>query len=291
MSRPAVANKATGRNLLDSLIHSHLLKNPSSRQAVAFGRVAPEPNNYFQISKKGLKPDMNNPTLLYGYGGFQISIKPKYSPLVGAAWLERGGTYIVANIRGGGEYGPGWHQAALRDKRPRAYEDFVAVAQDLDQRGVTQAKHLGALGRSNGGLMTGVMLTAYPERFGAVVSQVPLLDMKRFHKLLAGALWRGEFGDPDVASDWNFISKHSPYQNTAPGKALPPSLFTTSTKDDRVHPAHARKMVARLQEYGYANASLYENTEGGHGGASNSEQTAHLNTLMYTFLAQHLGLK
>lgn len=245
---------------------------------------------YFQISNKDIKLDKNNPTLLYGYGGFQISIKPKYDPMVGAAWLERGGVYIVANIRGGGEYGPAWHQAALREKRPRAYEDFVAVAQDLVARGVTQAKHLGALGRSNGGLMTGVMLTAHPELWGAVVSQVPLLDMKRYHKLLSGALWRGEFGDPDVPEDWAFLSKYSPYQNIKPGQTLSPSLFTTSTKDDRVHPAHARKMVARLKEQGYANASLYENTEGGHGGAANSEQTAHLNALVYSFLAKHLIL-
>lgn len=246
---------------------------------------------YFQISKKDIKLDKNNPTLLYGYGGFQISIKPKYSPLVGAAWLEQGGVYVVANIRGGGEYGPAWHQAALREKRPRAYEDFVAVGQDLVQRGVTQAKRLGVLGRSNGGLMTGVMLTAYPEQWGAVVSQVPLLDMKRFHKLLAGALWRGEYGDPDVAQDWAYLSKYSPYQNIKPGQPLPPSLFTTSTNDDRVHPAHARKMVAQLQATGYANANLYENTEGGHGGASTSGQTAHLNALVYTFLAKQLGLK
>lgn len=246
---------------------------------------------YFQVSKKGIALDKSHPTLLHGYGGFQISLKPEYKPLVAAGWLDYGGVYVVANIRGGGEYGPAWHQAALREKRPRAYEDFVAVGEDLVARGVTQPKHLGIMGRSNGGLLTGVMLTAYPKLWGAVISEVPLLDMKRFHKLLVGALWRGEYGDPDVAEDWAYLSKFSPYQNIVKDQALPPSLFTTSTKDDRVHPAHARKMVARLQELGYDNASLYENTEGGHGGASNREERAHLTALVYAFLGKHLGLE
>lgn len=245
---------------------------------------------YFQISKRGLRLDENNPTLLYGYGGFQVSLKPRYDAIVGSAWLEQGGVYVVANIRGGGEYGPAWHQAAIREKRSRAFEDFVAVGKDLVRRKVTKAERLGVAGRSNGGLLTGVMLTRYPAQWGAVVSQAPLLDMRRFHKLLAGALWRGEYGDPDVAADWKFISEYSPYQNIETGKALPDSLFTTSTKDDRVHPGHARKMVARLKAEGYGNAMLYENTGGGHSGASTNEQKAHLNALVYGFLAKKLGL-
>ena len=242
---------------------------------------------YFLVRPKDLEYDGSAPTLLYGYGGFEISLTPGYSGGVGMGWLEKGGVYAVANIRGGGEYGPRWHQAALKQNRHKAYEDFAAVAQDLTARKITSARHLGIQGGSNGGLLTGNMLTQYPQLFGAVVVQVPLLDMKRYSHLLAGASWMAEYGDPDTA-DWEFIQKFSPYHLFDPARTYPPTLFTTSTRDDRVHPGHARKMMARMLEAG-KDVRYYENIEGGHGGASNNAQSAHMNALAYTFLWQQLG--
>ena len=242
---------------------------------------------YFQVSRKGIKMDSDNPTLLYGYGGFEIAITPSYRALVGAAWLERGGVYVIANIRGGGEFGPDWHNAARREHRQRAYDDFIAVAEDLERRRITSPGHLGILGRSNGGLLMGVMLTQRPDLFGAVVCGSPLLDMKRYNKLLAGASWMDEYGNPDKPADWAFIRKYSPYQNVRPGVVYPPVLFTTSTRDDRVHPGHARKMYARMTAYG-DNVLFYENTEGGHAAAANNKETAYKDALQYTFLWQHL---
>ncbi|MFO0583722.1 MAG: prolyl oligopeptidase family serine peptidase [Anaeromyxobacter sp.] len=238
---------------------------------------------YFQVSRKGLALDGKNPTLLYGYGGFEVSEQPSYRPGVGASWLEEGGVYVVANIRGGGEFGPKWHQAALKANRPRAYEDFFAVAEDLARRGVTSPAHLGIQGGSNGGLLVGNALTMRPELFGAVVCQVPLLDMKRYSHLLAGASWMGEYGDPDVPEEWAFIRTFSPYHNLRPGVRYPPVLFMTSTRDDRVHPGHARKMAARMIEAGH-DVLYWENVEGGHGGAANNRQAAHMGALTYAFL-------
>ena len=238
---------------------------------------------YFQIARKDLVLDGSNVTLLYGYGGFEIPQLPAYSIGVGMGWLERGGVYVVANIRGGGEFGPRWHRAALREQRQCAYDDFIAVAEDLIRRKVTSSPHLGIRGGSNGGLLTGVMLTQRPELFGAVVSSVPLLDMMRFHKLLAGASWMAEYGDPDNPDDWAFISRYSPYQNVRADATYPPTLFTTSTRDDRVHPGHARKMVARMLEQGH-DVLYFENTEGGHAGAANNAQTAYKIALEFTFL-------
>jgi prolyl oligopeptidase len=243
---------------------------------------------YFVVARKDLTPDGSHPTLLYGYGGFEVSEVPTYSGSVGRAWLERGGVYVVANIRGGGEYGPRWHQAALRENRPRAYEDFAAVAEDLIQRGITSRAHLGTLGGSNGGLLMGNMLTQYPELFGAIVCEVPLLDMKRYTHLSAGASWIAEYGDPDKPADWAFIKTFSPYQNVEKGKDYPPILFYTSTSDDRVGPVQARKMAARMRELGYTNAWFYENTEGGHGGAADNKQSAYMHAMAYTFLWNHL---
>ena len=227
------------------------------------------------------------PTLLYGYGGFENSMVPAYSGVVGLAWLEPGGTYVVANIRGGGEYGPGWHTQAIREGRPLAYEDFSAVAKDLVARGFTTPELLGAQGGSNGGLLMGVMLTRYPKLFGAIVCQVPLLDMKRYHLLLAGASWMAEYGDPDDPRDWEFLGAYSPYQNTDPAAQYPPVLMTTSTRDDRVHPGHARKMTALLEEQGHE-IWYYENIEGGHGGAADNAQAAFKSALTYTFLRRTL---
>ncbi len=236
---------------------------------------------YFQVSRGEVTEA--SPTLLYGYGGFEVSLLPYYSGEVGTAWLERGGVYVVANIRGGGEYGPRWHQAALKDKRHRAYEDFAAVARDLVERGVTTPAKLGARGGSNGGLLMGNMYTLYPELFGAIVCQVPLLDMQRYHLLLAGASWMGEYGDPDDPEQWSYIQTFSPYHNLDASDTHPPMLITTSTRDDRVHPGHARKMAAKLLELG-KDVRYYENIEGGHGGAADNAQRAFMSTLAYNFL-------
>jgi len=242
---------------------------------------------YFQVSRAGLKLKGKNPTLLYGYGGFEIPLLPGYNAGVGSAWLERGGVYVLSNIRGGGEFGPRWHEAARKEHRQRAYDDFIAVAEDLIARKVTSKQHLGIQGGSNGGLLMGVMLTQRPELFKAVVCQVPLLDMRRYHKLLAGASWMDEYGDPDKPEEWSYIRQYSPYQNVAKGRKYPRVLFTTSTRDDRVHPGHARKMVARMQEQGH-DVLYYENIEGGHGGAANNKQAAFMSALAYTFLWKEL---
>lgn len=242
---------------------------------------------YFMVSKDDLVLDGNNPTLLYGYGGFEISLTPGYQAGVGRAWTSQGGVYVVANIRGGGEYGPRWHQAALKQNRLRAYEDFAAVAEDLIKRKVTRKERLGIQGGSNGGLLVGNMVALYPDLFGAAVCQVPLLDMRRYHLLLAGASWMAEYGNPDVEGEWDFIQKYSPYQNVEAGIKYPALLFTTSTRDDRVHPGHARKMMAKMYDQGH-DVSYYENIEGGHGGAANNRQRAYMQALAYSFLKERL---
>ncbi|MDV8021682.1 prolyl oligopeptidase family serine peptidase [Rhodococcus sp. IEGM 1330] len=242
---------------------------------------------YFVVRRADSGP---GPTLLYGYGGFEISMTPGYSGATGRAWLERGGTYVVANIRGGGEYGPSWHTQVLRAGRHLVHEDFAAVARDLVTRGIAATEQLAAQGGSNGGLLMGIMVTKYPELFGALVCQVPLLDMKRYHLLLAGASWVAEYGNPDDPDEWEFISQYSPYQNVvaASERRYPPILIATSTRDDRVHPGHARKMAARLAELGH-DVSYYENIEGGHGGASDNAQLAFKTALTYEFLWRHLA--
>jgi len=242
---------------------------------------------YFMVAKKGLEANGKNPTLLYGYGGFEVSLTPGYSGGVGRAWLSEGGVYVVANIRGGGEYGPRWHQAGLKENRLRIYEDFAAVAEDLIKRGITTPPHLGIQGGSNGGLLVGNMTVLYPQLFGAVVCQVPLLDMRRYHTLLAGASWMAEYGNPDDPAQWEFIRTFSPYHNVKPEVQYPPVLFTTSTRDDRVHPGHARKMFALMKDQGHP-VYYYENIEGGHGGAANNAQSAKMNALAYTFLKMKL---
>ena len=242
---------------------------------------------YFEIAPNDLKLDGSNRTLLYGYGGFEVSLQPSYSGSVGRAWLERGGVYVIANIRGGGEYGPQWHQAALKANRPRAYEDFAAVAGDLIKRKVTSPMHLGAEGGSNGGLLMGNMLTMYPQLFGAIACEVPLLDMKRYIHLSAGASWMAEYGNPDT-SDWNFIKTFSPYQNVTKDGHYPPVLFYTATSDDRVGPVQARKMAARMQAQGHPNVWFYENLEGGHGAGADNQQSAHMHAMAYDFLWDQL---
>jgi prolyl oligopeptidase len=227
--------------------------------------------------------DGPGPTLLSGYGGFEVARTPGYDGVLGRLWLARGGTFVMANIRGGGEYGPGWHTQAMREGRHKVAEDFAAVATDLVSRGITTVEQLGARGGSNGGLLMGIMLTQYPEKFGALVCDVPLLDMKRYHLLLAGASWVAEYGDPDNPDDWEFISEYSPYQNISSTRQYPSVLFTTSTRDDRVHPGHARKMTAALEAVGHR-VWYYENIEGGHAGAADNEQIAFKSALSYSFL-------
>ena len=226
---------------------------------------------------------VDGPTLLYGYGGFEISLQPVYNGAIGRAWLARGGTHVIANIRGGGEFGPEWHQAALKANRQRAYDDFIAVANDLIRRGIASPQRLGIMGGSNGGLLVGAVLMQRPDLFGAVVCQVPLLDMRRYSQLLAGASWMAEYGDPDRPDEWDYISRYSPYHNVRDDRRYPPTLFITSTRDDRVHPGHARKMFARMSSHGH-DVWYYENLEGGHAAAADNEQRALMSAVQYTFL-------
>jgi prolyl oligopeptidase len=242
---------------------------------------------YFVVGQSNALKSGNAPTLLYGYGGFEIPMLPTYSAAIGSAWLSHGGVYVLANIRGGGEFGPAWHQAALKSKRQNAYDDFEAVAEDLGKRGIAQARHLGIMGGSNGGLLVSTVAIQRPELFHAVVCQVPLTDMRRYHKLLAGASWMAEYGDPDKPEEWAYLSKFSPYQNVKRDAKYPRILFTTSTRDDRVHPGHARKMFAKMKDMGH-DVLYYENTEGGHAGAANNEQHARMYALEYTFLWNEL---
>jgi prolyl oligopeptidase len=243
---------------------------------------------YFQVGRAGLSLDSNNPTLLTAYGGFQYSNLPSYTPTVGKLWLERGGVYVIANIRGGGEFGPDWHKAGMREGKKLAHDDFAAVAKDLIARGVTRPQRLAAMGGSNGGLLVGNMLTRYPELFGAIECAVPLLDMQRYSKLTAGASWIGEYGDPDQPQDWAFLREISPYHHVAPHRGYPPILLTTSAKDDRVHPGHARKMAALLAQHGYP-AYFHEPVEGGHAGASDNAQLAFNIALGFAFLRKTIA--
>ncbi|MCG6189936.1 prolyl oligopeptidase family serine peptidase [Maribellus maritimus] len=242
---------------------------------------------YFVVGPKNMKPDGNNPTLLYAYGGFEVPELPSYSATTGTAWLEKGGVYVLANIRGGGEFGPKWHQAGLKANRQRVYDDFHAVAGDLVSRKITSPKKLGIFGGSNGGLLVGVAFTQRPDLYQAVVCAVPLLDMKRYNKLLAGASWMAEYGNPDIPEEWEYISKYSPYQNVKKGMNYPEVFFTTSTRDDRVHPGHARKMVAKMSDMGYK-IYYFENIEGGHAAASTNEQRARMYALIFTYLQMKL---
>lgn len=240
---------------------------------------------YFQVGRPAAEGPA--PTILYGYGGFEVSLEPHYSPVVGRAWLERGGVYAVANIRGGGEYGPTWHRAALGSRRMRAYDDFAAVARSLAERGVTAPQRLAVHGGSNGGLLAGVMLTRYPELVGAVVCDVPLLDMRRYHQLLAGHSWMVEYGDPEDPQQWEFIREFSPFHLLRTGRDYPPVLLVTSTRDDRVHPAHARTMAHRMRSLGQE-VVYFENSEGGHGAAATNAQRAFMSALTYEFCWQAL---
>ncbi|MGM0619950.1 MAG: prolyl oligopeptidase family serine peptidase [Bacteroidota bacterium] len=242
---------------------------------------------YFVVHSKSMKMNGKNPTLLNAYGGFEVPQLPRYSAVTGTNWLEQGGVYVLANIRGGGEFGPKWHQAGLKENRQRVFDDFHAVAENLIDRKITSSEKLGIYGGSNGGLLVGVAFTQRPDLYEAVVSAVPLLDMKRYNKLLAGASWMAEYGNPDIPEEWEFIKEYSPYHNLEKGKNYPEVFFTTSTRDDRVHPGHARKMVAKMSEMGY-NVYYFENTEGGHAGASTNEQRARMVAQLYSYLQMKL---
>lgn len=242
---------------------------------------------YFIVYNKNMKYNGKNPTLLYAYGGFEVSEQPYYLGGIGKSWLERGGVYVIANIRGGGEFGPAWHTAAVKENRQIVFDDFIAVATDLIKNKVTTPAHLGIMGGSNGGLLVGGTFIQRPDLFNAVVCEVPLLDMLRYHKLLAGASWMDEYGNPDDSKMREVILKYSPYQNLKFDVRYPEVFFYTSTKDDRVHPAHSRKMVAKMREQGHP-LFYYENIEGGHGGAANIEQGILRGALEFTYLWRKL---
>lgn len=242
---------------------------------------------YFVVHREGIELDGSTPTLLYAYGGFQISMRPSYSGGIGRMWLERGGAYVLANIRGGGEFGPAWHQAGLKGERQRIFDDFIAVGEDLSAKGITSPEHLGIMGGSNGGLLMGVMITQRPDLWNAVVIQVPLLDMLRYHELLAGASWVDEYGDPDVPEERAFLETISPYHNFDADADYPTPLFVTSTKDDRVHPGHARKMAKLFEDAGKP-FLYYENIDGGHSAAANQKERAKRTALEFSYLHDRL---
>jgi prolyl oligopeptidase len=238
---------------------------------------------YFQVAPANMALDGSHPCLLTGYGGFQASSLPYYRASVGKLWLERGGVYVIANIRGGGEFGPDWHRAGMREGKKLSHDDFAATAKDLIARGVTEPSRLACEGGSNGGLLVGNMLTRYPELFGAIECAVPLLDMKRYTKLTAGASWVSEYGDPDKSEDWAFLQDISAYHHVSPQRPYPPILLTTSARDDRVHPSHARKMAAKLMAQGYG-VYFHEPLEGGHSAGADLAQIAFNVALGFAFL-------
>jgi prolyl oligopeptidase len=251
---------------------------------------------YFVMAKESVLKEGNAPTIQYGYGGFLASIlpvyyadpgRPQHGALAGKMWVARGGVMVLSNIRGGSEYGPAWHEAALKQNRQRAFDDFIAISEHLVETGVTTSEQLGIIGRSNGGLLMGAMLTQRPELYAAIDIGVPLFDMKRYNKLLAGASWMGEYGNPDVEEEWAYIAEYSPYQLLEADQPYPDVLFYTSTKDDRVHPGHARKAAAKLADLGYE-FYYYENIEGGHGGTANQDQLARRTALEFVYFARQL---
>ena len=242
---------------------------------------------YFMVSAKDMKYDGTNPTIVNAYGGFEVSRRPFYAATFGVSWLDYGGVFVLANIRGGGEYGPKWHQDGIKEKRQNVFDDLYAVSEDLIAKNVSSADHLGVMGGSNGGLLVGVAFTQRPDLYNAGACLVPLLDMQRYNKLLAGSSWMGEFGNPDIPEEWAYIKKYSPYHNLKEGMDYPEIFFYSSTRDDRVHPGHARKMVAKMNDMGYK-TYYYENTEGGHAGSSTNDQSAKMNAMMFSYMLMKL---
>lgn len=242
---------------------------------------------YFITRPRDMRLDGSNPTILFGYGGFQVSLNPAYKPEMGKLWLERGGVFVQANIRGGGEFGPDWHQAALDGNRQKAFDDFAAVARDLERRGITSPRRLGIYGRSNGGVLTSVSITQHPELFNAAVIESPLIDMLRYHELPAGASWIGEYGDPRIPEEAEWIARYSAYQRLRPDVDYPRVYITTNTRDDRVHPGHARKFAARLGDQGHDHL-YYEDTAGGHSNDADPVANARRWARHYVYLSQQL---
>lgn len=281
-----VANQKTKPKVVKNLPHFFKSKGLTVKQYQVSSKDGTK-IPYFIVMSKKAKLNGKNPTLLYAYGGFEIAMEPWYRATTGIAWMEQGGIYVLANIRGGGEFGPKWHQAGLKENRQKVFDDFYAVTQDLIDRNITSPEHLGIMGGSNGGLLVGVAYTQHPELYHAVVCAVPLLDMKRYNKLLAGASWMGEYGNPDIPEEWEYIKKYSPYQNLFKDKEYPKVFFTTTTRDDRVHPGHARKMAAKMEAQGHP-FYYFENTEGGHGAGVTNNQRAKMIGLEYVYLLKML---
>lgn len=269
---------------LPSQFESQNLKVEQLEAKSADGTVIP----YFLIRSKFSRGP--GPTMITAYGGFQIPLYPRYDSVLGKAWLNRGGQYVIANIRGGGEFGPQWHESALKEKRQNAFNDLFAVTEDLFKKGLSTSARTSFVGGSNGGLLAGVAYTQKPDLYRAIVSNVPLLDMARYHKLLAGHSWVSEYGNPENKSELQNLLKYSPYHNVHKDKDYSSLFLMTSTKDDRVHPAHARKFGARLKELGIP-FYYYENIEGGHGGAADMKQRAKFIALQYTFFLEQLGMQ
>ena len=242
---------------------------------------------YFVTRPRDMAMDGSAPTILFGYGGFQISFPPAYKPEMGKLWLENGGVFVQANIRGGGEFGPEWHQSVLNENRQLAFDDFAAVAADLHRRGISSPRRTGIYGRSNGGVLTSVSITQHPELFNAAVIESPLIDMLRYHEMPAGASWIGEYGDPRIPEEAAWIARYSAYQNLRPGADYPRVYITTNTRDDRVHPGHSRKFAARLGEMGYDHL-YYEETSGGHSNDADPIANARRWARHYVYLAQQL---
>ncbi len=242
---------------------------------------------YFVVRRKDLKYDGSNPTLLTAYGGFQLSRTPTYSGTIGKLWLEHGGVFVLANIRGGGEFGPAWHEAGLKTHRQRIYDDFTAVSQDLITRRITTPRRLGIVGGSNGGLLMGVQMTQHPELYNAIVIQVPLLDMLRFEQIAAGSSWVGEYGSVSNPDEHKFLASISPYNNLHAETNYPEPLIFTTTKDDRVGPVHARKFAARLEEL-HKPFYYQEIIEGGHGSGADLKQSANTFATEFLYLTRKL---
>ncbi len=274
---PAVLKQSSAAFDAAGLIVTHHQAASSDGERIPYTQVGPADG------------DGNAPVHMVGYGGFRVSSRPYYDTAIGKLWLERGGTHVIANIRGGGEFGTRWHEAGRREKKILSHDDFAAVAADLVRRGVTTPKRIAAEGGSNGGILISNMLTRYPERFGALFCTIPLIDMRRYSKLLAGASWIAEYGDPDKPEDWAFLQRYSAYHNVEMGKPYPPILVATTRKDDRVHPGHARKFAAKLQAMDYANARYFELAAGGHGYGKDSTERATFTTLGLSFLADAIG--
>lgn len=242
---------------------------------------------YFLVRPKAMKFDGSTPVQMFGYGGFELSYPPQYRPEIGKLWLERGGAYVIANIRGGGEFGPAWHEAALKDKRQHAFDDFAAVAKDMIAKGITSPRHLGIYGRSNGGVLMSVSMTQHPDLFHAVVIESPLVDMLRYHKLSAGASWIGEYGDPDIPEEAAWIAKYSGYQRLQPGVTYPRAYITTNRKDDRVHPGHARKFAAKMEALNDPYL-FFEDDFGGHSYDADPTANSARWARHYVYLSQQL---